>query len=170
MNELDNKIISIKNDIERVLSSSNIPSFYTVNARNLLLGTIAQESNFKYVKQLGNGPARSYFQIEPATAIDVISNYINYRELLKKELKNISGNKNLTLNNIGDELLNNFDLAIFICRMCYYRRNDVVLNDKQKLSEKALAVYWKKYYNTIHGKGSEEEFIKNYQLYLTKIL
>jgi hypothetical protein len=26
-----------------------------------------------------------------------------------------------------------------------------------------MARYWKRYYNTVHGKGTEAEFIKNYE-------
>ena len=26
--------------------------------------------------------------------------------------------------------------------------------------------YWKKYYNTEQGKGTEEEFVKNYNMYI----
>ena len=37
-------------------------------AQALVLGTAAQESRLQYLVQLGNGPAREIFQMEPATA------------------------------------------------------------------------------------------------------
>lgn len=40
---------------------------YSDAAENLVMGTAAQESHLDYVKQSGNGPALSLFQMEPAT-------------------------------------------------------------------------------------------------------
>lgn len=164
----NDKVELIKNSIEHTLKQSGIASYYTNNAVNLLLGTIAQESNFKYVKQLGNGPAMSYYQIEPETALDVLKNFVEYRQPFKKELKRVTGNKAINKNNVADELLNNFDFSTFIARCCYYRRSAIVLSDTKVLSVEELAKYWKTYYNTNKGKGTVEEFIKNYNLYLTK--
>lgn len=138
---------------------------YSANAYNLLLGTIAQESNYKYVKQLDNGPARSYFQIEPATASDILVNYVIYRTDLFNILNRISKlkiNDFTNLNKIGEELLNNFQFATFIARLCYYRRSFNFFSGDVR----ELALIWKKYYNTIHGAGTIEEFIKNYKKYV----
>jgi len=33
----------------------------------------------------------------------------------------------------------------------------------------ALARYWKQHYNTPEGKGTEEEFVKNYQKYIQEV-
>lgn len=165
----NDKVELFRKSIEQSLKQSAIPNFYTENAVKLLLGTIAQESNFIHVKQLGNGPARSYYQIEPLTALDVLANYVEYRQLFKKELNRITGGKKISKNNVADELLNNFEFATFIARTCYYRKSGVVLSDSVNLSIEDLANIWKINYNTIHGKGKVEEFIKNYNLYLTKV-
>jgi len=48
-------------------------------AEELLLGTAVQESlNFKYRRQMGGGPARGYFQMEPATHDDIWDNYLQF--------------------------------------------------------------------------------------------
>ena len=48
-------------------------------AVNLLVGTAAVESNLKYLKQFGDGPAVSFLQVEGATIHDNIQNYLQYR-------------------------------------------------------------------------------------------
>ena len=151
------------------IENMGVSNFGTFNAFKLVIGTIAQESNFKYKKQLGNGPAMSYFQIEPNTAIDIIKNYIEYRPLLKEILSKISKiNKKSNYREVEEELYVNFTFACFICRLVYYR------SDFKKLGFKSLneidqveemAKVWKSVYNTVYGKGKESEFIENYYKY-----
>ena len=43
-------------------------------AENLILGTALQESNLRYLRQLGDGPARGVYQMEPATHDDIWDN------------------------------------------------------------------------------------------------
>ena len=45
---------------------------YSPAAAMLLLGTAVTESNLEYLRQLPDGPALSVYQIEPATARDVL--------------------------------------------------------------------------------------------------
>ena len=52
---------------------------YSLNAENLIMGTFAQESNFKYVRQLGGGPALGYGQMEPATFNDIVVKFLRYK-------------------------------------------------------------------------------------------
>ncbi len=46
----------------------------------LLLGTAAAESAFVHRFQLGGGPARGLWQMEPKTASDIFLNYLIYRK------------------------------------------------------------------------------------------
>ena len=55
-------------------------------AENLVMGTAAQESNLKYVHQLGDGPAVGLFQMEPATHDDIWDNYLQYRDPLADKI------------------------------------------------------------------------------------
>lgn len=170
--------LEVKNNLLYFDSLQDRYRFYSINAYNLLLGTIAQESNFKYEKQLNGGPARSFFQIEPASAKDILVNYISYYDKNKKIqyraeilliLRRIS---NLTIQEITnptnarieEELLTNFKFATLIARLLYYRRPFNFDTGKKE----ELAQIWKKYYNTIYGKGKEEEFIENYKKYVEK--
>lgn len=157
----------IKENLKMFDTLQNNYKLNSPDAFYLLAGTVAQESNFKYTKQLGNGPARSYFQIEPKTAFDVLANYVEYRKPLYKVLTSISKISSggtivhYDYDELSDELLNNFNFAVFIARLCYYRRSfNFVNHDAEE-----YAKIWKKYYNTEQGKGTEKEFINNYKIY-----
>ena len=131
---------------------------YSPDSVNLILGTIAQESAFgKYRKQLGDGPALGICQIEPNTFNDCVQNYINFRPELKKKVLEVSGVDSFNSN----DLYLNDRLSICICRVKYMRNSEPIPNTIE-----GYAQYWKKYYNTIQGKGRPEEFIKNYQRFV----
>lgn len=153
----------------KLIEGLNIKNFAHFNAFKLLIGTIAQESAFKYRKQLFNGPAVSYFQIEPFTALDIIKNYINYREPLKAILLKISNvNQKSTIKEVEKELYDNFLFACFIARIVYYRSNFNKIGFKSLYEiekPEEMAKVWKIIYNTKEGKGKESEFIKNYKKY-----
>lgn len=124
-------------------------------AENILIGTIYQESRGgHYLHQLGNGPALGIYQIEPATHNDVWDNYLHYRDALAKKVKNLA-----PLSDLDEQLIVNLSYATAIARLIYYRipkalppANDIY----------ALAKYWKAHYNTEQGKGTVEEFVKNF--------
>ena len=44
--------------------------FASDDAVELVLVTGIVESGYKYLRQLGDGPARSFWQVEPATCVD----------------------------------------------------------------------------------------------------
>lgn len=60
--------------------------YYSDEAVDLLMLTAAQESEMgRYLYQLGNGPARGIFQMEPATHRCLYENYLkNKSDLVKK--------------------------------------------------------------------------------------
>lgn len=53
----------------------------------IVLGTGACESAYKYVKQIGDGPALGWFQCEPATHKDLLTNYVYPRKDLLHRLR-----------------------------------------------------------------------------------
>jgi len=131
--------------IERILKENDL---YSPAAVNLLLGTAAIESQFgTYLKQI-TGPALSAFQIEPAT----------FRYLKEKYADKVPA--------WATEKYLEWDLrlAIIVARLKY-------LSIKYPLPTaddiKALAHYWKQYYNTPAGKGTEAEFVKAYKQYVS---
>lgn len=127
-------------------------------AVNLLLGTCAQESAFgKYRRQLGGGPALGVFQMEPATFRDIVDNFLRYKPELRDKIKQVSG---VAFFDSGD-LVNNDRLAVCMCRVHYLRVKEAIPTDLM-----GWARYWKRYYNTILGKGKEEEFVANFKRYV----
>ena len=133
---------------------------YSEEAVELVLGTFAQESAYgKYRKQLGNGPALGIGQMEPATFNDCVTNYLNFRHELKRIVLEVSGVSAFSVN----DLYLNDRLSICMCRVAYLRCKGAIPNTIE-----GYAKYWKIGYNTILGKGTEQEFIHNYKFYVEK--
>lgn len=131
---------------------------YSPDAVELLMGTCAQESAMgKYRRQLGGGPALGVFQMEPATFRDIAENYLNHRPDLKEKILKLSGVD--ALDN-PDDLVFNDRLAVCMARVHYLRVKEAIPSDLD-----GWARYWKKYYNTPKGKGTEYEFVCNYKRY-----
>ncbi len=142
----------LRNLIKRVLIALDL---HSESAENLLMGTAAQESGLgEYIRQIGNGPALGIFQMEPNTFRDIVQNYLQYKPELAKLVMSVSG-----VNALRSEYLEyNLALAICMCRVHYLRVSE---NMPENLV--GWAKYWKEYYNTRLGKGTEEEFIRNFK-------
>ena len=147
----------LKNLITKTLTELDL---YSKSAVNLLLGTCAQESlGGTYLKQLGSGPALGIFQMEPETHDDICINFIIHRNMMRSEILRVSHMKGLT----ADCLEYNICYAICMARIHYFRVPHPL---PEYDNIEGLAAYWKKYYNTNLGSGTEEEFIKNYHEYV----
>jgi hypothetical protein len=133
--------------IERVLREIHL---YSDAAVNLLMGTAAQESAFgSYLKQLGNGPAKGAFQMERLTFDDLQGRFGKVTpEIMKFRF---------------DQLEWDLRASIIMARIKYYSipENLPLANDIQ-----GLARYWKRWYNTPLGHGTEQEFIDSYKKYV----
>lgn len=124
-------------------------------ARALVMGTAAKESGLRHLVQLGDGPARGLWQMEPATHDDIWSAWVFYHPLIRSKLST------LCVEGSADELTWNLRYACAMCRL-HYRRISKPLpaaGDAQ-----GLAAYWKRYYNTELGKGTEDEFVHSFRL------
>ena len=131
---------------------------YSVNARELIMGTFAQESNFKYPRQLGGGPALGYGQMEPATFNDIVVNFLRYKPDLTEKIMKASGVVALE----PEMLTDNKTLMICMTRGHYLRVKEPLPSYKDVW---ALGEYWKQFYNTPRGKGTVREFVENYTKY-----
>lgn len=145
-------------DITRVLSALEMDSD---SAINLVTGTGAAESLYLYKEQIGGGEAKSYWQIEVSTAIDICINYIKHREELLYNVAAVTEVtaewiKNPSESVMGIVLLNNDKFAIAMCRL-KYRRVPSELPDAQDV--RAMATYWKNHYNTRKGKGAVAQYV-----------
>lgn len=150
----DLRLLVIRPTLEKI-------GLWSQAAENLLLGTAAHESLMGHYLRQQKGPALGIYQIEPQTHQDVWHHYLNYRKAMAGPIKQL-------VNSASDipednELIINLAYATAIARIIYYRA-------PEKLPEadnvEGLASFWKKHYNTVAGKGSENEFITHYQQYV----
>jgi len=132
---------------------------YSEVAEDLIMGTAAQESLLSYVKQLGNGPAVGLFQMEPNTYHDIWENYLMHRHELRSKV--ISAIRFDAIVPDPRRMIWDHRLAAIMCRI-HYRRVPAPLPEYEDIE--GYAAYWKKYYNTILGAGTTEEYIKNFEL------
>lgn len=125
---------------------------YSEAAEQLVLGTAIVESKLSYIKQLGTGPALGLWQIEPDTHTDVYDNFLEYRDELQEIVMSLSAPGQT----FEENLTSNMQYGAAICRLCYYRAPKA-LPDAFDLE--GQAAYWKRYYNTPLGAGTEEKYI-----------
>jgi hypothetical protein len=124
-------------------------------AENLVLGTAAQDSACgKFVVQLKGGPARGIFQMEPDTLDDIYDNYLSYRDDLR-------GSIDAWLIGAIDKAEN---LTVNLAYAALMERRAEPLPKADDVH--GMAAYWKRYYNTVHGKGTRQEFVENYERYI----
>jgi len=132
---------------------------HSMSAVNLLLGTAAQESHFgTYITQI-RGPAVGVFQMEPNTEHDIWDNYLSFRNSKMDKLHSIAG----VTGPGGFHLWGNLIYQIMMTRYHYQRQTEPL---PEASDIQGLAQYWKQYYNTLLGKGTVEEFVRNYKHYV----
>lgn len=130
-------------------------------AEDLILGTACQESHCgKYIRQLGCKGAIGAFgvwQMELATARDIYDNFLRYKPDLKAKVESLRNpNQELT-----ESLTTNLMYACAMCRIHYLRVPEPLPTG----TIESFAKYYKKYYNTIKGKATEQEYINNWNKY-----
>lgn len=129
---------------------------YSLAAEQLLIGTAAQESGLIHLRQLGNGPALGYFQMEPDTHEDIWLSFLRFRKELQAKVCTL-----VQFGALGQEgLVLNPHYAAGMARVHYLR-------DKEPLPEAGdvagMAGTWKRVYNTEKGVGRPAEFVRNYE-------
>jgi len=135
-------------------------------AVELVLATGIVESRYEYIRQMGDGPARSFWQVEPASAVDNLMHYLKHRKSLMGkcaeasmvDLKHWQNYDELVW---ADILEKNIAAGIIHCRLKYWR-----VPKKMPSTIEGQAAYWKKYYNTEGGKGDPEHFIESVKKWL----
>ena len=128
-------------------------------AVDLLLATGIAESGYRYIRQI-SGPARGFWQVEPATAKDNVDSYLKYRIPLMEKCAEASHVplKEWQFADQGtweDILETNIASGIIHARLKYWR-----VPKRMPNTVEGQADYWKKYYNTEGGKGDPEHFIE----------
>jgi len=147
-----------KNVIELVLLRFGAKN---IAAEELLLGTAVQESlNFMHRNQVGGGPAKGYFQMEPSTHDDIWGNYLKYRKNVASIVISFLSNPNADKIR---ELETNDKYAAAMARV-HYMRVSAPLPKAGDIA--AQARYWKQHYNTPLGKGVPHEYIEKWNKYV----
>ena len=150
---------------QNVLIRAIRPALHTLEegglaAEQLVLGTGIQESLLVHRRQLGNGPARGLFQMEPATHDDCWQNFLRFQDALAEKVRQTleAGQQP-----VATTLEVNDRYAAAMCRIHYLwvtpplpAANDI----------RAMANYWKQHYNTPLGAGSPEEFMEKWPQYV----
>lgn len=136
-----------------ILKSTNIFGDDNTVSRyaDLCLFTAQTESDFgRLVKQV-NGPAKGWFQMEPATEEDLHKNFIAFKPAIKKAVAEVRQS-----NPGPDELQSNIAYAVTMCALQYKRYVDLRGDKLPEVGDRdAQASLWKKRYNTHKGKGNE---------------
>jgi|TARA_R110002096_G_scaffold129868_2_gene278906 hypothetical protein len=141
--------------------------FASKDSIKLVLVTGIVESRYEYIKQMGDGPARSFWQVEAETAVDNLANYLIHRSKLMKKCAKVSLVDVKYWQNfdkkVWEEILEkNIAAGIIHCRLKYWR-----VPKPMPSGAEGQAEYWKEYYNTEGGSGNPEHFIEAYRKYLT---
>jgi len=149
------------------------PEFQSPYAVALLVGTAAQESRMgEFLVQLGGGPALGIFQMEPDTYYDIWDHFIDYRPHIQRMIVRVCpgdyGHRSMRQPG-GEDLMRVlmapdpkrlvYDLrfATLMARLHYYRVSKPLPKTPQ-----GYAAYWKLYYNTELGAGTQAEFLHNW--------
>ena len=147
--------------IKKVITTMGM---YSKEAEDLILGSGLYESRYRYIRQIGSGIAKSFWQVEVATAQDNINSYLKYRQSRARLCASAAlvpvqyVSKGIRDEEVGDMLEANIAYGIMHCRLKYYRVPKKLPSDLE-----GQAAYYKKYYNSAHGKASEEEYIEQYK-------
>jgi hypothetical protein len=129
---------------------------YSKSAENLMLGTAAQESKMgRWLHQV-KGPAKGIYQMEMATHEDIWNNYLSYKIDLKNKILQFATSRE-------DDLVFNLAYATAMARVHYLRISEPLPHEDDVAG---LAKYWKQFYNTKLGKGTVDEFMRNYETYV----
>ena len=128
-------------------------------ALDIVYATGLVESKYEYIEQIGTGPAKSFWQVEPETAVDNCRNFISKRPELLQVCSDILGiDPYYFIDAQPDDwdwiLRTNIAAGILHCRIKYWRVPEPI-----EECEEGLAKYWKQHYNTAEGAGTIEHFL-----------
>lgn len=118
--------------------------YASLDAAFLLLATAAQESDLgRYLYQLGGGPARGIYQMEPATLHDLYTNYLAYR------------GPYMGLED-AERVVYDLRYATQIARLHYYRFPEPL---PERFDVQGTWQFYKRRWNTPLGAAREEQFL-----------
>lgn len=134
--------------LQPVLKQLNL---WSPEAEELLMGTAAVESGFRYLHQV-RGPAIGIFQMEPQTIRDLLG-WVEKRPQIADLVRAYQINPLPAV----DQCHGNLYAATVLARLYFYR-----IPSRLPKELRGWAAYWKRHYNTPLGKGTEQKFIDAY--------
>ena len=141
--------------IQVVLQGTPFP--HVDRAIPLLLGVAVQESGLRSTRQLGHGPARGYWQMEPVTERD------HWRWLQTNPPLLASLHERCGVDEASAMALqHNLPYQVLMARLHFYLRDPQPLPAPDDLINQARC--WKTYYNTDAGKGTIAAYIEHWNM------
>ena len=133
---------------------------WSERAENLLVMTMAHESNGGYYLDQDSGPAIGVYQMEEATFNDIWRRYLFGRPELEAKIMSACN-----LHHIPDagEMAGNLYLATAMARVFYCRVYTKIPDDLQEMAQ-----YCKKYWNTEEGKATADQYYGAYLKFTAK--
>lgn len=132
-------------------------------ATKLMLGTAAQESHLgSYIVQMGIGfkGGIGIYQMQQGAYNELWENVIDKNVALKAKIRLLLGYDGKPP---ATRLATDMMLATVMTRLYYW----VIKKPLPEADDIAgQAAYWKKWYNTPHGRGTEQEYVDNYNRYV----
>jgi len=135
---------------------SGVPLPHCERAIPLLLGVAAQESSLTYTRQFGSGPARGYWQMEPATERSHWG-WLASQHTLEQALIVRCGVMEASV----QALQHNIPYQIMMARLHFYRHDPRPLPFPHHITEQAAR--WKSVYNTERGHGTIEQYLRSWE-------
>lgn len=122
---------------------------WSLEAEKLMMMTAAMESQFLYVRQLENGPARGFFQMEPDT----------FEDLLKRLENNPMRLRHLEhhIRHRPSKICLERDITVMVLS-CRYLYAEVPERLPAERDDEGMWNYYKKYWNSHIGDTTREEF------------
>lgn len=128
---------------------------YSLDAMYLMVCTAVVESKLTHLKQLPEGPALGFFQMEWETYLDCVRYLKEVNHRLHEEVCQYTERQYLPDSPIN--LISDMSLNALMARVKYYMIHEPIPSYKDVMSQ---ANYYKKYYNTSEGAASVEAFMK----------
>jgi hypothetical protein len=131
-------------------------------AEDLLVGTALHESGLEAFDQWTGagdeqlGPAIGVYQIEPATLLDLERSFLRYRPRLWERLEALTAEAPAR----ELQLATNLAFATAVARLLYWRAPEPL---PAAGDADALALYWKRHFNTAAGKGDPALWAAKYR-------
>jgi len=137
---------------------------WSESAEALLVGTGLVESGFVYLRQVPDGPALGFWQMEPATHYDLWDRWLRYRPRFADIV--VSGawaDPRKSWPPPASQLVTDLRYAVMCARLQYYRDPSPLPGVDDVAG---LAAYWKRVWNTNAGAGDPSKFVTLYEEYV----